>query len=325
MSFPKPPFDPELAALMAANPGMNDPDLTPETLPFLRTFFENINPLETILAGKSITHEQHTVAVPGGEIILSVFKPVGAKEPTPGIYFIHGGGMAMGNRFAGLPQIDSWVEKFGATIIAVEYRLAPEHQYPIPLDDSYAGLKWVGEHLTELGIDGSRLMTAGHSAGGNLALAVALRARDENGPKICGQLLLCPMLDHRNESISVKQFFTEGSWTGKINEVAWNMYLGDHGKGEGAKVDILASPGLAEVADLVGLPATFIDVGSAEPFRDEDIALAGKLSQAGVSTELHVWPGAFHGFDSYFLDAALSKRSAAARTGWAGSILSKKE
>ncbi|KAJ5895442.1 alpha/beta hydrolase fold-3 domain-containing protein [Penicillium taxi] len=324
MTFPKPAIDHELAAFLAATPATNDAEITPETIPILREFYTQVT-LESITAGRSIKHEQHTVPVPGGEIILSVLKPAEVNEPTPAIYYIHGGGTFMGNRFSSIPLVDRWIEKLGVTIITVEYRLTPEHQYPIPFEDCYTGFKWVGEHLTELGIDGSRLMTAGHSAGANFALAVALRARDENGPKICGQLLMCPMLDHRNETTSVKQFFTGASWTGKLNAKGWEMYLGDHGKGEGAKVDILASPGIAEAADYVGLPTTFVDVGAAEPFRDECITFVSKLAQVGVPTEFHIWPGAFHAFDEFCPTAAVSKRSIETREGWATSVLSKKE
>ncbi|KAJ5927852.1 alpha/beta hydrolase fold-3 domain-containing protein [Penicillium verhagenii] len=322
----KPPFDPALEAFMAQLSIAKEINL--EIIPMIRTTLWQAHTAEIVISGKAIKHKEIQIPVPGGEITLSIFEPANRpdnQEPGPGIYYVHGGGFLVGNRFMGMSVVTEWVEKLNATCISVEYRLAPEHPYPIPLNDCYAGLKWVSSHLSELGIDESRLMLAGQSAGGGLAAALALRARDEGGPRLCAQLLMCPMLDHRNDSVSCRQFETEGTWSRQKNKVAWSCYLGDHGKGEGEAVDILASPGLAIADDLSGLPTTFIDVGSAEAFRDENIAYSSRLFEAGVQVELHVWPGGVHGFDLLMPTAEISQRAIRTRTAWVANILSSPE
>jgi acetyl esterase/lipase len=285
---PKPPFDPTLEAFMARMPMSHD--IRPEMIPMMRSELSQIYTAE-VIARKPVQHEEVQIPVSGGEITLSIFRPtsrVHAKKLNPGIYYIHGGGLVMGNRFLGMSVVSEWVEKFEATCVSVEYRLAPEHPYPIPLEDCYAGLKWMESHFSELEIDESRVMIAGQSAGGGLAAAVAIHARNQGGPRLCAQLLMCPMVDHRNISVSSRQFFSEGTWCGKNNQMAWACYLGDHGKAEGEQVDVLASPGLAAATELSNLPTTFIDVGTAETFRDEDIDYAKRLLEAGVQVELHV-------------------------------------
>ncbi|KAJ5745466.1 alpha/beta hydrolase fold-3 domain-containing protein [Penicillium odoratum] len=320
---PKPPFDPELEALMAKMP--SNPDMRPDILPIMRTGLEQVFTADAVISGKPIEHEEVQIQVSGGEITLSIFRPTSRSDSQklgPGIYFIHGGGLVVGNQFLGMSVVAEWIEKFEATCVSVEYRLAPEHPYPIPLEDCYAGLRWVGDHFSELGIDESRLMLAGQSAGGGLAAAVAIHARNQGGPQICAQVLMCPMLDHRNITVSSQQFLTEGTWRGKNNQVAWACYLGEHGKAEGEQVDILASPALATAADLSNLPTTFIDVGTAETFRDEDIAYANRLLEAGVQVELHAWPGGIHGFDLLLPTCKLSQKAIQTRTAWVERILS---
>ncbi|PGH11601.1 hypothetical protein AJ80_07071 [Polytolypa hystricis UAMH7299] len=331
-SLSKPPFDVQLEAFMAQVPIPQN--LEPEMIPMMRTALAQANTADLIISGRPIEHEEHTIPVPGGgEITLSVFRPTAvaaaaegcAKKPGPGIYFIHGGGLVMGNRFLGMSVVADWIEELDATCVSVEYRLAPEYPYPTPLEDCYAGLKWVEANLAMLGIDKSRLMIVGQSAGGGLAAALAILARDRGGPHICAQLLMCPMLDHRNTSVSVQQFSNEGTWSQKNNQTGWTCYLGDHGKAETEQVDILASVGRATVANLLNLPSTFIDVGSAETFRDEDVAYANLLWEAGVQVELHVWPGGIHGFDLLLPTADLSQRAIQTRTAWVKTILERKE
>jgi len=223
--------------------------------------------------------------------------------------------MIMGNRFLGTLTAVEWVEKFNAVCVSVEYHQAPEHQGLILVEDCYTGLKWVEENAASLGIDLKKLIISGQSAGGGLAAGVALLARDRKGPALLAQVLICPMLDDRNISVSSKQFRTGGTWTGESNLLGWSCLLGDK-----TDISIYEAPGRA--TDLSGLPTTCIDVGSAEVFRDEDVAYASLLWKSGVQAELHVWPGAFHGFDMLAPKATLSQAAIKARTDWVGRVLS---
>jgi len=220
--------------------------------------------------------------------------------------------MVAGNRLLGMMEICEWIEASGAIAITVEYRLAPEHPYPAGLQDCYVGLKWVGKNLEALGIDPERLMIAGTSAGGGLAAGTALLVRDRGGPKLCAQMLICPMLDDRNITVSSKQYMDGRVWNRQKNEMGWGCLLGDKAGGE--DVDIYAAPGRA--IDLSGLPSTFIDVGSAEVFRDECVAYASRLWASGVQAELHVWPGAFHASDKLVFKAKVSIIAVQTKKAW---------
>jgi acetyl esterase/lipase len=207
------------------------------------------------------------------------------------------------------------MKKYDFVCISVEYRLAPENPNPIPLDECYAGLEWVGENVSSLGINPNKLMIYGPSAGGGLAAGTALLARDRRGPHLCAQLLVYPMLDDRNVTISSQQYDDEGSWSKKSNIAVWRWYLGD----DDGERSIYAAP--ARATDLSGLPQTYIDVGSADVFRDENVAYATRLWEFGVQAELHVWPGCIHGFDEWVPEHLISKGAKEARTGWIGRVL----
>lgn len=197
-------------------------------------------------------------------------------------------------------------------MVSVAYRLAPEHPHPAPFDDCYAGLVWTAEHAAELGIDPDRLVVAGRSAGGGLAAAVALAARDRSGPALIGQFLFCPMLDDRNDTVSARQMVGLGVWDRTANETGWTALLGN-ARG-GPDVSPYAAP--ARATDLSGLPPAFIDVGSAETFRDEDAAYALRIWQAGGVADLHVWPGGFHGYARMVPGAQISRATHAVRWEW---------
>lgn len=229
--------------------------------------------------------------------------------------------MTSGTRFAALDIVAPWVKR-GAVAVAVEYRMPPEHPHPAPVEDCFAALAWVHAWAESLGVDPARVMLEGQSAGGGIAAATALMARDRGGPPVCAQLLGVPMLDWRNGSVSARQFWTtgEGTWCGEASGFAWGALLGGEGAGEGEGeekgkvVSCYASPAMAE--DLKGLPTTYIDVSSTEPFRDEAVAYASRLWGCGVQAELHVWPGGPHGFDMIAPAAAVSKMSIETRSAW---------
>ena len=202
-------------------------------------------------------------------------------------------------------------------VVSVEYRLAPETPHPGPVEDCYAGLVWTAAHAAELGIDPARLIVGGGSAGGGLAAAVALLARDRGGPALAGQLLICPMLDDRNDTPSSRQMAGLGVWDRAANEVGWTALLGDARGGPRRLAVRRAGPGGRPVRPA----AAFIDVGSAETFRDEDVAYATRIWQAGGAAELHVWPGGFHGFDGLAPQARISQEARAARVRWLHRLL----
>jgi len=243
-------------------------------------------------------------AVPGPEgapdITVRIYRPVDATGTLPGIYYIHGGGMILGDLDGEDAVAASICEHVDAVVVSVEYRLAPEHPYPAPVEDCYAGLVWMAGHAAELGFDPDRLAVYGGSAGGGLTIAVTMLARDRGGPAIRFQMPIYPMIDDTNETPSSHEITDIGLWDRAGNIEAWKWYLGD------GKPDQYAAPARAE--NLAGLPPTFIDVGTVDLFRDEDIAFAQRLMQAGVPTELHVNPGSYHAAEVFAPDCALSQR-----------------
>lgn len=210
------------------------------------------------------------------------------------------------------------MKELDAVIISVEYRLAPEHPDPAPVEDGYAALVWVGDNLAELGINPAKLMIAGGWAGGGLAAGVALYARDHGGPPLCAQLLICPMIDDRLESLSSHQYINDGTFSRGSAETGWDALLGERRGGK--NVSIYAAPSRA--TDLSGLPPAFIEVGSAEIFRDDNVSFASLLWACSVQAELHVWPGAFHRFQAFAPKAALSIVADETREAWVRRILS---
>jgi acetyl esterase/lipase len=299
---PAPPFDVELSAALALMAAELPPTLTPDMIPLLRA--APPLPIEEILGTRPIDFEERSIAGPDGapELIVSIYKRKDHVAGGPGIYHTHGGGMIIGDRFTGIDVGLEWVELFDAVLVSVEYRLAPENPDPAPVEDCYAGLEWMAANADELGFDTDRLMIAGGSAGGGLAAGVALLARDRKGPKLFAQMLIYPMLDDRNDTVSSHQIVRKGVWDRGSNDTGWDALLGDRRRTDA--VSIYAAP--ARATDLTDLPQAYIDCGTAEVFRDEDVAYASALWAQGGEAELHVWPGGFHGFDMFAPQAALS-------------------
>ncbi|MEU4097558.1 alpha/beta hydrolase [Streptomyces sp. NPDC026673] len=316
MTPARPGLDPELSALLDGMPLVER--LTPELLAQLRLIPPT--PLEPLLEGRAV--ERREVVVPGPDgarIALSVFAPAGTGPGSgaPCVYWMHGGGMVMGDRFSQIDIPLEWLDRFGAVVVSVDYRLAPEATGTTAAEDCHRGLLWVADHAGELGVDPERIVIAGASAGGGLTAAVALMARDRGTPSVAAQVLICPMLDHRGVTASSRQFSGEpGVWTRESNAFAWRSLLGDLPEDA---VPAYVSPALA--GDLSGLPAAYVDAGSAEVFRDEAVAYATRIWEAGGQAELHVWAGGFHGFDALFPGAALSASARRARGDWLGRIL----
>jgi acetyl esterase/lipase len=249
---------------------------------------------------QNVTFEDRTVPGPAGapDISVRVYRPVNASGTLPGVYFIHGGGMVLGSVEGENAVATQVCEQADAVVVSVEYRLAPECPHPAQSEDCYAGLVWMARNAAELGFDPGRLAVYGGSAGGGLAIAVVLLARDRGFPAIRFQMPIYPMIDDTNETHSSHEITDVGVWDRPANIEAWQWYLG------GGKPDKYAAPARAE--DLSGLPPAFIDVGTVDLFRDEDIAFATRLMRAGVPTELHVNPGAYHASEVLAPEAALS-------------------
>ncbi|MEU5149064.1 alpha/beta hydrolase fold domain-containing protein [Streptomyces yangpuensis] len=321
-----PSVDGELAvALAASGDRVVAEPLTPENLAARQERDAAVRPrpsVEELRDGGRFEVDEWRVPGPPGEpdVTLLSARPAGLGGALPLLYYMHGGGMIMGNAPSVLPQLlREWALPLGMAVISVEYRLAPRVRYPGPVEDCYAGFTWAAAHAADLGIDPDRLVIGGKSAGGGLAAALALLTRDRGGPTPLGQLLLCPMLDDRDATVSSRQMAGVDVWDRISNATAWRALLGDlYGT---ADVPPYAAP--ARATDLSGLPPAYIDVGSAETFRDEDVAYADAIWQAGGRAELHVWPGAFHGFDTFAPDAALSRDAREARTRWLRRLLAR--
>jgi len=250
----------------------------------------------------NVGKEDRTVPGPDGEpdITVRIYRPVHATGTLPGIFFIHGGGMVLGNVAGEDPVATLICDQVQAVVVSVEYRLSPEHPHPAPVEDCYAGLAWMAKNAAELGFDPDRLAIYGASAGGGLTIATALLARDRGGPAVSFMMPIYPMVDDTNTTASSQEITDIGIWDRAGNIEAWAWYLG------GKDADRYAAPTRAE--DLAGLPPAFIDVGTVDLFRDEDIAFAQRLMAAGVPTELHVHPGSYHAAETFAPDAALSRR-----------------
>ncbi|MFC9219940.1 alpha/beta hydrolase [Streptomyces hygroscopicus] len=314
-----PPIDPELAPVLAVVQQHVSPTVTPGDIGALRA-----NPAFAVLdeeLTRDGTVELREFSAPGPagapEVPMLVLRPAGLAPEAPVIYYMHGGGLIIGKNRTGLGNVLDWAVDNGAVVVSVDYRLAPEHPDPAPIEDCYAGLLWLHQHTAEFGGDAGRVVVAGTSAGGGLAAGVALLARDRGGPGLLAQMLMCPMLDDRLLTPSSRELEGEGIWDTTSNKTGWNALLGARRGGD--DVSVYAAP--ARATDPAGLPTTFVDVGSVETFRDEAVDYAARLVQAGVQCELHLWPGGFHGFDAMAPQAALSRTASATRAAWMRRLL----
>jgi acetyl esterase/lipase len=310
--IPRQPLNPDLASAHKTTPFL-DVD-TPEKLHSYRETVHPMFTLENAIQGKEDTISTTELDIPGpaGPMRATILRP---KNPTltaaqtPGVLHIHGGGLATGTRFLGY-TFNDWIEELGAVIVTAEYRLAPDHPAPAGLEDSYAALQWMAEHAEDLGFNAQKLIVGGGSAGGNIAAGLALLARDRDGPKLAGQVLMYPWVSDSMEWPSIEQYGHIAP-VSKANLVTINNYAFGANR---EHADMYTAPLRAE--SLAGLPPTYLDVGEADVFRDQDVAYAAKLWAGGVSTEFHVWPGSWHGFDVFVPGAEVSRRAVRARLEW---------
>lgn len=282
--------DPELLPLLDAFPTLRiDAGLLPE---LRRMEAQNIPPVEPDNVRVS------TCEVPGPTgappITLRIYRPeTVAGAPIGCIYHIHGGGYVGGSAAQVEFYIRPFARELGCAIVSVDYRLAPENPHPAPIEDCYAGLAWLFGHADELGIDPARIGVMGESAGGGLAAALALLARDRGEYRLSFQSLTYPMIDDRTCVRETSPWVGEFIWTRHNNRFGWSSLLGREPGGEGVEPYAAA----ARASELSGLPPTYLDTGSLDLFLDENLDYARRLAGAGGAVELHVWPGAFHGFE----------------------------
>lgn len=241
-------------------------------------------------------------------LLVKIYEPKNrSQRKLPCVFWIHGGGYVLGHPDGDDGLCQCFVDQIDCVVVSVDYRLAPEHPYPAAITDCYKALEWTWNNCEKLNIDSSRIAVAGASAGGGLAAAIALMARDRREIKLSFQMPLYPMIDDRNETFSSYEINEKNMplvWNRESNLIAWKMYLGENYSKE---VDYYAAP--ARAKDLSGLPPTYICVGQLDPFRDETIDYVQRLAKAGVPVEFHLYPGCFHGFDSIFNKCEISKQA----------------
>jgi len=298
-------FDPELASVVALLPagGLDDVDAA-------RAMIESLVASVGAVDDSALDIEDHRV--PGHEgapdVTVRTYRPRRAGTASPAVLYLHGGGFVTGSVAVEHGGAVALAENLGAVIASVEYRLAPEHPFPAALHDCYAALVWLQRTAGAQGIDPDRIAVYGQSAGGGLAAALALFARDHGGPALCFQFLGIPVLDDRLDSPSMRTFVDTPLWDRSKAHLSWKYYLGEP---RPAVVPAYAAP--ARAADLSGLPPAYVSTMEFDPLRDEGIDYASALLAAGVPTELHSYPGTFHG-SSLLTTAAVSRRMQAEQT-----------
>ncbi|MEU7046115.1 alpha/beta hydrolase [Streptomyces varsoviensis] len=298
--MPYPAVDPEIQHLLDTADtgvfpvyGLDDVLADPQRYALLRD-------LPDTPTDERVKVEDRYIPGPGGQLRLRLYRPV-TDEILPVILYLHGGAYTYGSPEAEEGRSLQYAAEAEAVVVSVDYRLAPEHPFPAATDDAYAALEWAAEHAAEIGADPQRIAVAGGSAGGNLAAATALRARDLGGPHITFQSLTYPGVDTTATSQSLRTADNLPVLNRRALLLALQHYTG------GQNLHPYASPLHAD--DLSNLPPTFITVAEIDPLRDEGRAYADRLTAAGTTTELIQLPGAVHGFDLLFPQAAISQRN----------------
>ncbi len=280
---------PELQAGLEAFPAYPAFRLEAGTLAVLRAAPRQAPPTPDVPVDVSERMVAGLNGAPDVKVLL--YRPKAASGPRPAILHVHGGGYVLGSAAMSDAANRLLAHELDCVIASVDYRLAPETSFPGNVEDCYAGLKWLHGAAAELGVDPKRVAIKGESAGGGLAAGLALFARDRGEVPVCFQLLVYPMIDDR-EHPEPHGYVGEFIWTAQSNRFGWASILGREPGGEGVSPYAAA----ARAEDLSGLPPTFISVGALDLFLEEDVEYARRLARAGVPVELHVYPGAFHGF-----------------------------
>ena len=301
-------YDPELAGMLDSLPDM-DLDIS-DPVAARAGFADMVAMMNAELDTSGVTVKDRDIPGPAGapSVGLRIYSPENLDRAVPGLLHIHGGGFVIGDLDTELGSCIALCRNLGIVVVSVDYRLAPETPYPGALEDCYAALQWTAANSAELKIDPERLGIFGQSAGGGLSAATALLNRDRGGPALCFQYLGIPELDDRLETHSMRSFVDTPMWHRPNAELSWKFYLGESYQRGADDVPCHAAPGRAD--DLSGLPPAYISTMEFDPLRDEGVLYALKLMQAGIPTELHSFPGTFHG-SSLFATAQVSQRESA--------------
>jgi acetyl esterase/lipase len=296
-------LDPEVAAALAKLPILDLSDI-----PIARaTMLERRAAAATdAQPSPAVVRQDHLVPGLNGapDVLVRHYRPASQSGALPCLYWIHGGGHVLGEVGQDDLVMDHIVDTLGCAVVSVDWRRAPEHPFPAPMDDCYAGLAWTYRQAAELAVNPERIAIGGASSGGGLAAGLALLARDLGEVPVCFQLLIYPMLDDRNVTPASVTLTDPRVWNRASNLIGWRAYVGDAAGTD--QVSAYAAP--ARATDLAGLPPAYLAVGDLDLFIDEDLEYAQRLQQAGVPIELHVYPGGSHAFESYAPGAALAQR-----------------
>jgi len=304
-------LDPDLAAALAAFPEGLDPADHIGDMNVVRMLRSTADILAatggSIPTDERVAVEDRTIPGPADapDLSVRVYTPRALVTPGPGVVFFHGGAFILGDVYTEELRCLRYAADGGCVVVSVGYRLAPEDPFPAATDDGDAALRWSAAHAGELGIDPARLAVAGSSAGGALAAATALRARDHGGPALAFQLLNYPVIDDRLATPSMRSFAAAPLWTSGASALMWDYYLGP--AADRGAVSPYAAPGRAE--DLAGLPPALVVTAELDPLRDEGLDYGRRLLEAGVPTELHCYTGACHGFDIIAATSPIGRRA----------------
>jgi acetyl esterase/lipase len=304
-------LDPELRSLVQRLPADRAFDLNNMSAARARMKKLVAELLGSLPPVEGVTSQDQFVPGPqgGDQVRVRVYRSNDQRNKLPGLFWIHGGGYVVGDIDQDDRLMKQFVKRIDCVAVSVDYRLAPEYPFPAPVEDCYAGLKWLFAHADELGVEPSRIAIGGASAGGGLTAGLALLARDRREVQVAFQLLIYPMIDDRNATPASYAITDPRVWNRESNRLGWKAYLGR----DGGESDVSPYAAAARATDLTNLPRAYISVGTLDLFIDENIEYAQRLIQAGVATELHVYPGAFHGFDLFAPSAKVSKQFKADR------------
>jgi acetyl esterase/lipase len=299
-------YDPELLPLLEL---LGDIEIELSDPVATRAMFSAMTePMNAEVDRTGVAIEDRDFAGPDGRVPIRIYTPEGKQDTSPGLLHIHGGGFVIGDLESELGSCVALCRNLGITVVSVDYRLAPETPYPGGLEDCYAALQWMAQNAAELQVDQERIGLIGMSAGGGLSAATALLARDRGGPKVCFQYLGIPEVDDRLDTPSMLQFVDTPMWNRPAAIQSWDHYLGDKYQRGADDVPPYAAP--ARATDLEGLPPAYVSTMEFDPLRDEGVQYALKMMQAGVATELHAFPGTWHG-SSMFASAQVHQRESA--------------
>ena len=303
-------LDPELRVMLEKLP--TDRPMNLNEIPAARVKMKKMVTamLADLPAVEGVMSQDHFVPGAQGEAAVRIraYRPSEQPSKLPALLWIHGGGYVMGDIEQDDRLMKQLVKRIGCVAVSVDYRLAPEHPFPAPVEDCYAALKWLFAHAGDLGVEPSRIAIGGASGGGGLCAGLALLVRDRGEMKVAYQLLIYPMIDDRDVTPASHAITDPRVWNRESNRLGWKAYLGRDGG-----TDVSPYAAATRATDLTNLPPAYIPVGALDLFVDENIEYAQRLIQAGVPTELHVYPGAFHGFDLFAPSAAVSKQFKADR------------